>query len=72
MKRKASTLSLESALLTTEQAAAHMSIASETVRRLVRAKLISFVAITPNAYRLRREDLEEYINARRHQRPKGV
>jgi excisionase family DNA binding protein len=69
MKEKTSPVS---ALLTTEQAAAYMSIAPITVRRLVRNKLISFVMVTPGTYRFRREDLDEYINSRHHRRLKGI
>ena len=39
------------ALLNTEQAAAYLNIAPESLRRLVRRKAISFVEVLPSEYR---------------------
>jgi excisionase family DNA binding protein len=60
------------ALYNAEEAAAYWSVSPETVLRLVRAKLLTHVSVTPSEYRFTLEDLREYIEARRHKRFKGV
>jgi excisionase family DNA binding protein len=63
---------LPGALLTTEEAADYLAIAPETLRRLCRAKAITFIQPTPSEYRFALADLEEYINSRRNKRASGV
>jgi excisionase family DNA binding protein len=60
------------ALLNTEQAAAYLNIAPESLRRLVRRKAISFVQVLPSEYRFRQKDLEEYVLSRWNRRQSGV
>jgi excisionase family DNA binding protein len=63
---------LPGALLTTDEAADYLGIAPETLRRLCRAKAITFIQPTPSEYRFALADLEEYINSRRNKRASGV
>jgi excisionase family DNA binding protein len=72
--RKASQLpdKPEGALWNTDEAAAYLCVSPETVRRLVRAKVLAHVSVTPSEYRFTLEDLREYIAAKRHQRLSGV
>jgi excisionase family DNA binding protein len=63
---------LPGALLTTDEAADYLAIAPETLRRLCRAKAITFIQPTPSEYRFAVADLEEYINSRRNKRASGV
>ena len=63
---------LPGALLTTEEAADYLAIAPETLRRLCRAKAITFIQPTPSEYRFALADLEEYINSRRNKRASGL
>jgi excisionase family DNA binding protein len=63
---------LPGALLTTEEAADYIAVAPETLRRLCRAKAITFIQPTPSEYRFALADLEEYINSRRNKRASGV
>jgi len=67
---------LPGALLTTEEAADYLAIAPETLRRLCRAKAITFIQPTPSEYRFARRfalaDLEEYINSRRNKRASSL
>jgi excisionase family DNA binding protein len=60
------------ALLNTEQAAAYLNIAPESLRRLVRRKAISSVQVLPSEYRFRKEDLEEYVMSRWNRRRSSV
>jgi excisionase family DNA binding protein len=60
------------ALLNTEQAAAYLNIAPESLRRLVRRKAISSVQVLPSEYRFRIEDLREYVRSRWNRRRSGV
>jgi excisionase family DNA binding protein len=59
-------------LLTTEEAADYLAIGPETLRRLCRAKAITFIQPTPGVYRFAMSDIEEYINSRRNKRASGV
>ena len=59
-------------LLTTEEAANYLAIAPETLRRLCRAKAITFIQPTPSEYRFAFAGLEEYVNSRRNKRVSGV
>jgi excisionase family DNA binding protein len=60
------------ALLTTEEAAAYLAISPETLRRLCRAKAITFIQATPSERRFAQADLDEYIASRRNKRASGV
>ena len=60
------------ALLSTEAAAEYLAIAPETLRRLCRQKVITFIQVTPSEYRFTLSDLEEYIASRRNKRASGV
>ena len=55
-------------LWNTEQAAEFLSISPETLRRLCRKKLITFILITPSEYRFAKDDLIEYADIRRNMR----
>jgi excisionase family DNA binding protein len=59
-------------LLNTEQAAKFLSISSESLRRLVRRKVISYVTVLPSEYRFREKDLQEYLMSRWNRRRSGV
>jgi excisionase family DNA binding protein len=59
-------------LLATEEAAGYLAICPETLRRLCRAKAITFIQTTPCEYRFAMSDIEEYINSRRNKRVSGV
>lgn len=59
-------------LLNTEQAAKVLSISSESLRRLVRRKGISYVTVLPSEYRFREKDLQEYLMSRWNRRLSGV
>jgi excisionase family DNA binding protein len=61
---------LPGALLTTDEAADYLAIAPETLRRLCRAKAITFVQPTPSEYRFAMSDIKEYISSRRTKRIK--
>jgi excisionase family DNA binding protein len=63
---------LPGSLLTTEEAASYPAIAPEALRRLCRAKAITFIQSTPTQYRFALADLEEYVNSRRNKRVSGV
>ena len=63
---------LPGALLTTEEAADYLAVSPETLRRLCRAKAITFIQPTPSEYRFALADLEEYINSRRNKRASGL
>jgi excisionase family DNA binding protein len=55
-------------LLTTTDAATYLNISPESLRRLVRRKAISFVAVLPSEFRFRQVDLEEYVMSRWNRR----
>jgi excisionase family DNA binding protein len=63
---------LPGALLTTEEAADYLAVAPEALRRLCRAKAITFIQPTPSEYRFALADLEEYINSRRNKCASGL
>jgi excisionase family DNA binding protein len=50
--------------LTAEQAAAHVGVSTETVRRLCRKRAITYTAVTATDYRFTRADLDEYLQSR--------
>lgn len=56
------------ALLSTEEAASHLSVSPETLRHLCRRNAISFVCVIPSEYRFRLEDLTEYVHSRWNKR----
>jgi excisionase family DNA binding protein len=47
--------------MTTVEAASNLNISVESLRRLVRRKAISYVAVLPSEYRFKRDDLDDYI-----------
>jgi excisionase family DNA binding protein len=59
-------------LLTTEAAADYVAVSPETLRRMCRQKVISFVQVTPGEYRFDENDLREYINSRRNRRTSAL
>ena len=59
-------------LLSTERAAQYLDISPETLRRLCKRKVITFIRITPHEYRFDLADLEEYKNSRRNRRKSAV
>jgi excisionase family DNA binding protein len=63
---------LPGALLTTEEAADYLAVAPETLRRLCRAKAVTFIQPTASEYRFALADLEEYVNSRRNKRASGL
>jgi excisionase family DNA binding protein len=54
-------------LLTTEEAASFLAISPETLRRLCRRKVITFIQVA-SEYRFTKADLNEYISSRRNRR----
>ena len=59
-------------LLSTERAAQYLDISPETLRRLCKRKVITFIRITPHEYRFDLADLDEYKNSRRNRRKSAV
>ena len=57
---------LPGSLISTERAAQYLDISSETLRRLCKRKVITFIRVTPHEYRFDPVDLEEYKNSRRN------
>jgi excisionase family DNA binding protein len=57
-------------LLNCEEAARHLSVSIETVRRLCRKRALTFTKVTGTDYRFRRSDLEEYLASRTTKRKK--
>ena len=59
-------------LLSTERAAQYLDISPETLRRLCKRQVITFIRVTPHEYRFDIADLDEYKNSRRNQRKSAV
>ena len=59
-------------LLSTEEAAAYLAINPETLRRLCKKGVVTFIRVTPSEYRFRLIDLDEYIASRTNRRRKFV
>jgi excisionase family DNA binding protein len=59
-------------LLSTERAAQYLDISPETLRRLCKRQVITFIRITPHEYRFDLADLDEYKNSRRNRRKSVV
>ena len=57
-------------ILNCEEAAKHLSVSTETVRRLCRKRALTFTKVTGTDYRFRRSDLEEYLASRTTARKK--
>jgi excisionase family DNA binding protein len=59
-------------LLSTERAAQYLDISPETLRRLCKRKVITFIRVTPHEYRFDLADLDEYKESRRNRRKSAV
>jgi excisionase family DNA binding protein len=59
-------------LLSTERAAQYLDISPETLRRLCKRQVITFIRVTPHEYRFDLADLDEYKNSRRNHRKSAV
>ena len=59
-------------LLSTERAAQYLDISPETLRRLCKRQVITFIRVTPHEYRFDLADLDEYKNSRRNRRKSAV
>jgi excisionase family DNA binding protein len=59
-------------LLSTERAAEYLGVSPETLRRLCKRQVITFIRVTPHEYRFDLADLDEYKNSRRNRRRSAV
>jgi excisionase family DNA binding protein len=59
-------------LLSTERAAQYLGVSPETLRRLCKRQVITFIRVTPHEYRFDLADLDEYKNSRRNRRKSAV
>jgi excisionase family DNA binding protein len=55
-------------LLNTEEAARHLGVSTETVRRLCRKRALTFTRVTATDYRFKRSQLDEYLASRTTER----